>query len=222
MPRDMRRRDVAPVAGDDARVAAVQLRERDEVRLLDARRRRGHDAAVELAEISREPGPARAGEVEAVALAPRVRAKQEAAVAREAPREAAGGEHERRLGVRGQRCLELDVAGEQSRERARVVAAAGRERVLGVAPERLGAERLEPCERVVEPLPDEALQPLVSVGGLGAERVPLEMPPDHARREQHRPAGARPLLEHPRRAPELAQPRRGHEPSHPAARDSDL
>jgi len=76
---------------------------------------------------------------------------------------------------------ELDVPGrgsQERRERAWVIATTGRERILGVAPDRLGAERLEPAERVVEPLPDQPLQQLVAGGALGAKALPLQMSPD--------------------------------------------
>src|SRR5205823_4002977 len=77
VPRDVRRGDLSPVVGEDARIAAVELGEPDEVLLLDVRGRRGHDAAVELAEIAGELAAARAGEVEPVSLAPWVGAQEE-------------------------------------------------------------------------------------------------------------------------------------------------
>src|SRR5439155_21483820 len=63
------------------------------------------------------------------------------------------------------------------------------------------------------------LQHRVAVRALRAEPVPLEMPPHHARREQHRAAGARPLLDQAHGTAELAQARRAHEPGHAGARD---
>src|SRR5205814_10348429 len=101
------------------------------------------------------------------------------------------------------------------------VATARRERVLGVAPDRLGPERLEPAERVVEPLPDQPLQPLVAALALGAEALPLQVPPDDAGREEHRAADPGSLLQHPGLVPELAEPHGGDEPRHPGASDGD-
>ena len=162
---------------------------------------------------------ARGRVVEARAVAPRVRAQEQAALGGESLAEAAGREHERRLDVGRQRRLELDVARKQRGQRPRIEPLAGRERVLGVLPHRLGAERYEPVERVVQPLPDEPLQRRVAAGALGAEVVPLEVPPDDAAREQHRAAGARSLLDQPRREPELARARGAHEPGHASACD---
>jgi hypothetical protein len=161
VPSDLRRRDLTPVVGEDACFAPVELRERDEVLLPDPRRRSRHDTAVELVHAGCRRSTSGHREIEAVPFAPWVRPQEQPALAGEAPREAARREQDRRLGIVRQRRLELDVTGrrdEESRQRARVVAAAGRERVLGVAPDRLRAERLEPAERVVEPLPDQPLQ----------------------------------------------------------------
>ena len=226
MPRDLGRRDLAPVVGEDACLAAVELRERDEVLLPDPRRRRGHDTAVELVHAGRRRGASgharsrgRRPSLHGFARrsSPRSRARR--------PGKPPVARRTRRLGIVRQRRLELDVTGgrdEESRQRARVVAAAGRERVLGVAPDRLRAERLEPAERVVEPLPDQPLQQLVAAGALGAKALPLQMPPDDTGGEEHRAAGPRPFLEHARLVPELAEARCGDEARHPRAGDRDL
>ena len=137
----------------------------------------------------------------------------------EPPRESSRREHERCGGSRFQRRLEGDVAREQRSERPRVEALAGRARVLGVLPHGLGAERDEPGERVVEALPDQPLQRLVAAGTLGAKVGPFPMAPDDAAREQHRAAGARPLVDETRPQAELARPRGAHEPGHAGARD---
>ena len=223
MPRDAQRRDLAPVVGEDARLAAVELRERDEVLLPDARRRRGHHAAVELVHARRacaaprasaksRPSPSLHGFARRSSPRSRARRTGKPPVARSSGQ----------LGVVRQRRLELDVTGrldEESRQRTRVVPAAGRERVLGVAPDRLGAERLEPAERLVEPLPDQPLEPLVAAGTFGAEALPLQMAPDDAGREEHR--AARPVfLSRARaaraRARAVARPRRGPPSPRPA------
>src|SRR5581483_12031708 len=96
---------------------------------------------------------------------------------------------------------------------------ARRPRVLRVLPHRLGAERDEPGERVVESLPYEPLERLVTGRALGAEVLPPEMTPHDAAREQHRTADARPLLDHHRLAPELARAHGGDEPGHAGSRD---
>src|SRR5204862_3617348 len=140
---------------EDACLTTVELRERDEVLLPDPRRRSRHDAAVELVHARRRRGASGHREIEAVPFAPWVRPQEQSALAGEASREAARREQDRRLGNVQQRRRELEVVcgrDEESRQRTRLVAAAGRELVLGIAPDRLRAERLEPAERVVEPL----------------------------------------------------------------------
>ncbi len=96
MPRHRRRRDLGPIVGEDARPGAVQLGERNEVVLLDARRRRRHRAPVELVHAGGRLGSARTRMVEPVPVAPRVRAQKEPALFRQPHREAARAEDERR------------------------------------------------------------------------------------------------------------------------------
>ena len=221
-PRDLRRRDLAPVVGEDARPAAVELRERDEVLLADPRRRRRQRATVELVEPGGQRGSARAGEVERRPVAPRVRTEQQAPLLGETSREAAAGEQERRPVAGAERRVQLDVAREQRRDRPRVVPPADGPRIPGLRPDRLGAERLEPGERVVEPLPDEPLERCVAARALGSEVVPLAVPPDDAARQEHRAARAGPLLDHARPQAELARTRGGDQPRHPRAGDDQL
>ncbi len=83
-------------------------------------------------------------------------------------------------------------------------------------PHRLRAERDEPRERVVEPLPHEPLERLVAAGTVGAEVVPLVVAPDDAAREEHRAAGAHALLDDDRVEAELARADGGDEARHPA------
>ena len=220
MPRDARRRDVSSVVRVYACIRAVELGQRDEVFLADPRRRCGHHAAVELFEIVGEVRPARDRMCEPGAVAPWIRAQEQAALAGESLAEAAGREDDRlRTMVLGKRSLELDIAGEQLGERARVEPLARRSRILGVRPHRVGAERDEPLERVVEPLPDEPLQRLVAAWALRAEVVPLDVAPDDAARKQHRPARTRALLDHAGPEAELPRPCGADEPGHPGACD---
>ena len=109
---------------------------------------------------------------------------------------------------------QLDLACERVDDAPRVEALADRPRVAGLVPDDRRAARLEPSDRVIEPLPDHALQPLVAAGALAAKVLPLAMPPDDAGREQHRAADARPLLAHGDIASELTEPRGRDEPGH--------
>src|SRR5207244_6128341 len=140
----VRRDDVLTVLGEDARPAAVELRQRHEVLLADARRRRGHRTPVELLHAAGDGGAAAARQIEAAAVAPGIRAEKQATLRREPFPEASRRQHERRFGVRWDRRAELDVACEQLGERARVEALAGRAWILGVLPDGLRAERDEP------------------------------------------------------------------------------
>src|SRR6185295_10440028 len=90
-----------------------------------------------------------------------------------------------------------DAADQRVRQSRGVVPPPGCTRIVRVLPHRFDRRRpLEPPERVVEPLPDDALQSLVPRGALRTERVPLPMPPRHAAREQHRGARPGPLFNH--------------------------
>ncbi len=82
------------------------------------------------------------------------------------------------------------------------------------------AQRLEPRDPVVEPFPHDALQALVAGRTLGAEVLPVAETPDHAARQQHRTAGARPLLVHHRCCPELACTHGRAEAGHARAGDT--
>src|SRR5581483_11116898 len=118
-----------------------------------------------------------------------------------------------------QRRLELHVLRQKLRQRPRVEALPGRDRVLGVVPDGLRSERDEPLERLVEPVVDEPLQALVAAGTLEPELLPLEMPPDHAAREEHRAAGSGSPLDQPRSTAELARPRGADEAGHAGSGD---
>src|SRR5205814_301501 len=88
VPRDLRRRDFAPILGEHAGLTAVELGERDEVLLPDSRRRSGHDTAVELFLSRGRGGAAGDGEVETVPFAPGVRPKKQPALPSQTYREA--------------------------------------------------------------------------------------------------------------------------------------
>src|SRR5262249_45766203 len=106
------------------------------------------------------------------------------------------------------RLAEPDLAGgarEHVRQRARLEAQADRQRVAGLLPDDLGAERAQPLEPLVEPLDDDALQLGVAARALLAERLEVAIAPGDARREEHRPAGTVSLLVHDRVEPELAR-----------------
>src|SRR5207249_3669918 len=81
--------------------------------------------------------------------------------------------------------------------------------------------RNEPLERVVEPLPDEPLQPGVAAGALLAKRREVAVPPHNARREEHRPADPCSLFADDDLPPELTQPGGGDEAGHAGARDGN-
>src|SRR5215470_15612307 len=108
------------------------------------------------------------------------------------------------------------------RQTARVEALPRRARVAGLVPDDRRAERLEPCDPVVQPLPDRALQTLVSGRALRSEVVPLPKAPDDAAREQHRAAGSRPFLVDDGRGAESAGVRGSAEARHPGAGDPQV
>src|SRR5262249_16151385 len=87
----------AALLGENGCEAAVDLRVVDEFSLAPACRRGRHRPAIELAYAGGRRGAGCAAEVEAVALAPWVRAQRQATLAREAHREAARREQERLL-----------------------------------------------------------------------------------------------------------------------------
>src|SRR4029079_17585620 len=104
---------------DDARLAAPELREADEVALVDLSGRGRHRPRVDLVHVSGRLRAMGDREVEPVALAPWVRADEEAALMGISNGKTAGRENEGRLRVRRQRRAEPDVArrmGEPLRE----------------------------------------------------------------------------------------------------------
>src|SRR4029079_8029049 len=102
--------ELLAVLVDDSRLAAPELREAHVVGLVDLRRRCRHRPPVELVHVSGRLRTVSDRETEAVALAPRVRADEQAALTGEAERKAAGRQNERRLGVVRQWRGEPDVA----------------------------------------------------------------------------------------------------------------
>ncbi len=216
VPRHLARRDVAAVLGQDTRLPPVQLCEPNEVLLVDARRPRRHRPPVELPHACGDRRAAGEAPVECVACAPRIGAQEESPLLGQTAAEAARGEDDRRRGVGREPGLKAHVhAGrEHLGECARIEALARRPRVLGVLPDRRGAERDEPRKRVVETFPHEPLQRLVAARALGAEVLPLEMPPDDAAGEEHRATRAGPLLDHDRVEAELTRTHGGDEPGH--------
>ena len=149
---------------------AVELRERDEVLLVDAGR-----AAPASPARRTPPRPAViARRARCRSRAPRRRSTDSRAAAAPLARQPAGrSRRSRARAARRRRAAAASGARRPAREqrgqRTRVEPLAGRARVLRVLPDRLGAERDEPRERVVEPLPDEPLQRLVAARALGAE-----------------------------------------------------
>ena len=221
VPCHLRRRDVPAVVGENARLAPVQLCEPNEVLLPDPRRTRRHRAPVELPHAGGHRRSVCERPIERIARAPRIRAQEQSPLLGEATAEAARRKHDRRLGDGCERRLQPHVRarGEQRGERARIESLARRARVLRVLPHRLGAERDEPRERVVETLPYEPLERFVAARALGPEVLPPEVTPHDAAREQHRAADARPLLDHHRLEPQLARAHGGDEPGHAGSHD---
>src|SRR5207248_2503372 len=162
-------------------------------------------APVELLEPRRESRASCARLVEAGAVAPRIGPPAQALLLGEPSAEAARRAHERRLGGRGQR--------RRDRHLPTALWTPGRR-----SP-RLRAERLEPGERVVVPLPAQAREVGIAARALGAEVLPVPVPPHHTAREEHRAAGARPFLDHRRPEPELARAGSADETGHAGAGD---
>src|SRR5215218_6925364 len=81
-------------------------------------------------------------------------------------------------------------------EAARVEALSHRARIFRFVLYGHGPGGHEPVEGAVESLPDQSLEPLVAGGAFAAEVVPFAVAPDHAGREEHRPAGPGSLLAH--------------------------
>src|SRR5947207_8229497 len=103
VPRRWAGEELLALLVQEAGLAVPELGEPYVVLLLDLGRRRRHRPAVELLEVAGDLCPSRMREVEAVSLAPRVRAHQEPVFACVPDCEAAGGEHERGLRFRGRR-----------------------------------------------------------------------------------------------------------------------
>jgi len=207
----------------DARDAAVELRNRDELRLrkVDVR----HVSPVELVHPRRQLCALRDCEAQPVADAPRIRAEAQRAAGtnvlldeRLVSLEAAGGQ-DRRLG-RG--LAEPHAAGRADEHLGKapwIEAFADRAWIPGLVRDDGRAQRLDPGDALVELFPDRALQPLVPGRAFGPEVVPLTEPPDHAARQQHRTAGARPFLVDGRSGAELACARCRTQAGHARAGD---
>ena len=160
------------------------------------------------------------GELEAVALAPRVRAEQEAA---------------RAPAARGSRRSRGSSARSSSRPDARHAPssatscfgskrATDRQRVARLAREQLDAERLQPVERVVELLDDRSRERLVCPQGTAPGGRRASDSASEAAREEHRAARPRALLVDDRRGAELAgrgRPRPGR-PCRPRRHESAI
>src|SRR5262249_15750340 len=136
--------------------------------------------------------------------------------------EAAGREHDRLAAV--ERCgvpqsQRLDAPRQPLGESACVEAHSGRERILRLVLDDRCADRPQPVQRVVESLPDELLDALVSGRALAPERLPVRVAPHDAGAEQHRAARPRPLLVDDGGEPELASADSGHQPGHPPPPD---
>jgi hypothetical protein len=149
------------------RVAAVELRSRDEELLRDVGR---EVPTVELVLPRGQVGPPRERKRETVPLAPGSRAQEKAAVAGEARREPARRED---VGV-GERLAEPYVSRRAHKhvgEPPRVEAAPDRPGVAGLARDDRRSERLEPVERLVELVDDAGLELGIAVRALLAERL---------------------------------------------------
>ena len=108
---------------------------------------------------------------------------------------------------------------ERLRQPARIEPLTDRAGIAGLVRDDGRAERLEPGDSVVEPLPHDPLQALVAAWTLRAEFVPLAESPDDAARQQHRAAGPRSLFVDDRRCAELARTHGRAQPGHTPARD---
>ena len=224
----------SPVGLSTTAWRGVELRELDEPLRPDARRRRGHRAAVELV----EPGggdPSRSEpEPEPVPRAPRRRAQEQVVrLGRHVPPdelavglEPAGREDDRRS-VRQlpERLAEPQLAAvpdERRRQGVRVEADADRGGVARLPAHHRRAELLQPPQVDVEPLVHEALEHGVAAGALAAEVVELAVPPDDPAREQHRAARAVALLEDEHARATGGRLRRGDEPGHSGPGDDEV
>ncbi len=155
-PRGLPREELLAEVVDPASEAAVELRGGDELLL---GHRPGQRPAVELV-ARRRLAAALEHELDPLALGPAVRAAEQSAFARELHRIAAGRDHERLAGHQAGANAEAHIPrgpDERVGQASRVEAPAGRERPVRVGGDHRGAETLEPVERVVQTLPDQAL-----------------------------------------------------------------
>src|SRR5262249_9488599 len=150
--------------------AAVDLRVVDEFSLAPACRRGRHRPAVELAYAGGRRGAGCAAKIEAVALAPSVRAQRPAPPGRQAPPGTPRRETDRlrvsglevpqgNSGLAGAPC-----SNERVGQASRVETPPGRAGVPGLSLDDRCAQRFEPVERVVETLDDHPLEPGIALG----------------------------------------------------------
>ena len=119
-------------------------------------------APVELVEVAGRLSAALLCKLEAIPFAPRVRAQRQAALARQPCREAARAQNVRllQLGLtplREAQRIVTDGAHEGLGQAGRVEALADRARVARIVLDDRSTERLEPLDRIVELLDDQAL-----------------------------------------------------------------
>src|SRR6187551_1314107 len=113
-----------------------------------------------------------------------------------------------------ERLAERDISCQGSGQTPRVEALADGSRVAGLMLDDRRSERLQPLDRLVQPLDDQALQGRIPARAFLLERIERSVAPDDAAREEHRAARSIALLQHDRFGSELARPRGGGQAGH--------
>src|SRR5947207_1084309 len=205
VPRRRAGEELLALLVQEAGLAVPELGEPYVVLLLDLGRRRRHRPAVELLEVAGDLCPSRMREVEALALAPRVRAHKELVFACVPDWEAAGGEHERRLRFRRQPLFQPHLARgahEGAGQATRVETLIRRQGIGRLLTDDLRPQPDQPYERLVEAVEHGSLKAFVPAGAFSAEILEREVTPDHAAGEQHRATRPVALFDEQRMDPE--------------------
>src|SRR6186997_1396176 len=113
-----------------------------------------------------------------------------------------------------ERLAERDISCQGSGQTPRVEALADGSRVAGLMLDNRRSERLQPLDRLVQPLDDLALQGRVPARAFLLEGFERSVAPDDAAREEHRAAGPIALLQHDGLGPELPRPCGGGQAGH--------